>query len=361
MASWRGPCRSGCAVGGTRLVGPRKRLLVTGVTGVLGSAFPRLAERYPHYEFVFAQRDDLDLTEFPAVVDFLRHRHIDRVMHLAALSGGIEFTRKYPAQILRDNLLMTLNVLEAARFQKLDKVVLTLSSGMYPEDAPQPYREESIHAGAPHASNESYAFAKRLIEPAIKAYRVQYGLNAIGLVPSGIFGENDNYNVADGTWIAGLIRRFCEYQPGDGEVVVWGDGSPLRELTYSEDMAEAYMWCLESYDDAQILNVGSAQEYTIRDVALMIADIVGIDRGLIRFDTTKSRGMYRRVTDNSRFQALSGFKFSALRDCLRPTIDWYKTTLAADPGAIRTGPRVRAEAPEAAPKAMPTGKRDGVA
>jgi GDP-L-fucose synthase len=165
------------------LVATRKRLLVTGVTGVLGSAFPRLAERYPHYEFIFAQRDDLDLTEFPAVVDFLRRGRVDRIMHLAALSGGIEFTKKYPAQILRDNLLMTLNVLEAARFQKLDKVVLTLSSGMYPEDAPQPYREQSIHAGAPHGSNESYAFAKRLIEPAIKAYRVQYGLNAIGLVP----------------------------------------------------------------------------------------------------------------------------------------------------------------------------------
>jgi GDP-L-fucose synthase len=338
----------------------QKRLLVTGVTGVLGSAFLGLRDRYPQYEFVFARRDDLDLTEFPTVVEFLRARRIDRIVHLAALSGGIEFTLKYPAQILRDNLLMTLNVLEAARFAKLDKVVLTLSSGMYPEDAPQPYREESIHAGEPHGSNYAYAFAKRLIEPAIKSYRVQYGLNAIGLVPSGIFGENDNYNVADGTWIAGLIRRFCEYKVGDGAVVVWGDGSPLRELTYSADMAEAYMWCLQHYDEAQILNVGSTHEYTIKDVALMIADIVGIDHKLIRFDTTKSRGMYRRVTDNTRFVKLSGFTYSPLRSCLERTIRWYKATRDADPKAIRTGPRMRAEAPEAAPKAMPTGKRDGV-
>lgn len=338
----------------------RKRLLVTGVTGVLGSAFPGLAASYPAYEFVFAERRDLDLTEFPRVVDFLRRERIDRIVHLAALSGGIEFTLKYPAQILRDNILMTLNVLEAARFLKLDKVVLTLSSGMYPENAPQPYREESIHAGEPHGSNYAYAFAKRMIEPAIKAYRVQYGLNAIGLVPSGIFGENDNYNVADGTWIAGLIRRFCEYKPGDGNVVVWGDGSPLRELTYSVDMAKAYMWCLDNYEDAQVLNVGSTQEYTIKDVALTIADIVGVDRARVSFDTSKSRGMHRRVTDNSRFIKLSGFTFSPLRPCLERTIAWYCDKLASDRAAIRTGPRVRAEAPEATPKAMPSGKRDSI-
>ncbi|MBM3571538.1 MAG: NAD-dependent epimerase/dehydratase family protein [Alphaproteobacteria bacterium] len=334
----------------------RQRLLVTGVTGVLGSAFPALRGLYPHYEFVFAQRSDLDLTEFPQVVEFLRRHRIDKIMHLAALSGGIEFTRAYPAQILRDNLLMTLNVLEAARFLRLAKVVLTLSSGMYPEDALQPYREEAIHGGEPHASNYAYAFAKRMIEPALRAYRVQYGLSAIGVVPSGIFGENDNYNVADGTWIAGLIRRFCEYKTGHGEVVVWGDGSPLRELTYSGDMAKAYMWCLDHYDDAQILNVGSTQEYSIKDVAFMVADIVGVDRALIRFDETKSRGIHRRVTDNSRFTKASGFAYQPLRPCLERTIKWYKDMIVADPGAIRRGPRVRAEAPEAQPKAMPTGK-----
>ncbi|MBI3505849.1 MAG: NAD-dependent epimerase/dehydratase family protein [Proteobacteria bacterium] len=321
----------------------RARLLVTGSTGVLGSAFAELAPAFPEHEFVFVAREDLDLTDAPAVRAFVGRERIRRIVHLAAISGGIDLARRFPARILRDNVAMCFAVLDAAVAHRLDKVVLTLSSGMYPAEAPQPNTEDQIHRGLPHETAYSYAMAKRLMEPAIRAYRAEHALDVIGLVPSGIYGPNDNYNADDCTWIAGLVRRFCEWTPAAGDLSIWGDGSPLREITYAPDMARAYMWCLANHSSAELLNVGCGQGNTIKSVALMLAEICGVPVERIRFDPARARGIDKRVTDNTAFVSRSGFRYGDLRTGLEATVAWYRRMLAQNPGAIRRWPRIKAE------------------
>lgn len=311
-----------------------KKVLVTGATGLLGHAVMALAPEYPDSEFIGIGSKDCDLNRIDGTVDFVRRLAPDAIVHTAALAGGIQYSMQHPATLLRDNVLQNLAVLEAARLNGVKKTILTLSTGMYAADAPVPIKEEYIHDGPPHNSNYSYAFAKRLIEPSIRAYRTEYGLPVIGLVSNGIFGEFANYRPTEAVMVASLIRRFVEQREGREPIVIWGDGSPLREYTYGLDMARAFLWCLQHYDDAQILHVGSTEEHSVKDAAFMIADILGIDRARLHFDTSKPAGILRKGTDNSKFVNLSGFKYTPFRQGLERAIAWYLANKDV-PGRVR--------------------------
>lgn len=300
-----------------------KKILVTGATGLLGHAVMALAPEYPGTEFVGIGSKDCDLNKIDGTIEFVRKLQPDAIVHTAALAGGIQYSSRYPATMLRDNVLQNLSVLEAARLAGVKKTILTLSAGMYAADAPVPIKEEYIHDGAPHEANYSYAFAKRLIEPSIRAYRTEYGLSAIGLVSNGLFGDYANYRPAEAVMVASLIRRFVEHRDTTDRIEIWGDGSPLREYTFGPDMARAFMWCLEHYDAPQILHVGSIEEVAVKDTAFMIADILGIDRSRLFFDTSKPAGILRKGTDNSRFVKLSGFQYTPFREGLEHAIRWY--------------------------------------
>lgn len=299
------------------------KIWVTGGSGLVGAAFKSIKDDYPQREFIFTSSKDCDLTNLDNALKYVETHRPDAIVHLAAASGGIGLSTKYPGTLLRDNVLMNINVLEASRILGVKKTVMTLSTGMYPANVPNPILEEYIHDGYPHESNYSYAFAKRLVDPLIKAYRTEYGLNVIGLVPNGIIGEYMNYSYESSTVVAGLIRRFYENREGDSKIVVWGDGSPLREFTYAEDIARAYMWCLDNYNDAQILHIGTTEEHSIRDIAYMIADILGVDRSRIKFDTSKPSGQFRKSTDNSKFIRISEFEYTPFRVALENTIKWF--------------------------------------
>ncbi|MCM0019389.1 MAG: NAD-dependent epimerase/dehydratase family protein [Tagaea sp.] len=324
-------------------MGDLRRILVTGSTGVLGAAVKALAPSLPAREFRFVSRKDADLRDPAATLALVRDARPDAILHLAAISGGIELARRYPARILRDNVAMTFSVLDAAVSAKVPKTVMTLSSGMYPAAAPQPNAEAQIHDGRPHDSAYSYAMAKRLIEPAIRAYRQEHGIDAIGLVPSGIFGEDDNYNPDDCTWIAGLVRRFGEWVPASGDIAIWGDGAPVREITDARDMARAYLWALDAYSEAEPLNVGCGQGHTIREVAFLLAELAGVPAERVKFDPARARGIDRRVTDNSRLRALSGMEFTPLRASLARVLDWYRSARAQAPNSIRRNSRFAPE------------------
>ena len=300
-----------------------RKILVTGGTGLTGTALWSIADQYPDREFVFFGSKDCNLTNLEATVQFVERHAPDAIIHLAAVSGGIGLSMKYTATLLRDNVFMNMNILEAARIHKIKKTVMTLSVGMYPENAPIPLREEYIHDGYPHESNYSYAFAKRLVDPSIKAYRADFGMSIIGLIPNGIYGEHGNFSKEGAVMLAALIRRFYENKDSDSKIVVWGDGSPLREYTYARDLARAYMWCLDNYDDQQILNVGSTEEHAVKEIAYMIAEIMSVDKSRIEFDTSKPAGIYRRSTDNSKFVKLSGFQYTPFRTGLEHTIQWF--------------------------------------
>lgn len=299
-----------------------KRMLITGGRGVLGTGFEMVRAQHPETEFVLSSSKNCDLTDMSSVLRYVSEIKPDAILHLAALSGGIEYTSQYPATVLRGNVLMAFNILEAARQSNVKKTVMTLSTGMFPNKVSYPIKESYIHDGEPHPSNYSYSFAKRLIEPAIRSYRKEYGMNVIGLIPNGIFGENSNFNYESAIMVPALIRRFYENRKGNDKIVVWGDGSPLREYTYAKDLAEIYLWCLENYNDAQVLNVGSTEEVSVKDIAFMVADSLKIDRSRIEFDITKPAGQLRKPTDNSIFVGLSHFTYTPFREGLKKTIDW---------------------------------------
>lgn len=314
-----------------------KNILVTGGTAVAGSALKAIhKEEFPGREFTFIGSRDCNLLDRNETVAFVDRLKPDAIIHLAAISGGIGLSIKHPASMLRDNVLLNFNVLEAARICGVQKTVMTLTTGMYPPDAPLPLKEEYIHNGPPHSSNYGSSFAKRLVEPAIKGYREEYGMNVIGLVPNGIFGENDNFNENDAPMVPTLIRRFYENRNTDNPIELWGDGSPLREYTYAKDVARAFVWCLDNYDDAQLLHTGTTEELTVKDMALLIAEFTGVDSNRIVFDTSKPNGIYRKNSDNSRFVGLSHFRYTPFREGLQNTVRWFCDMKEKSPDVIRT-------------------------
>lgn len=312
-----------------------KRILVTGSSAVAGTAVKAVAGDYPGNDFVFLTSRDCDLTDAVDTLRMFEKVAPDAILHLAAVSGGIGLSMKHQASMLRDNLLMTFSVLEAARKLDVAKTLMTLTTGMYPTDAPLPLNEDNIHDGRPHGSNYGSSFAKRMIEPAVRAYREEYGLSVIGVIPNGIFGENDNFNYDDAPMLPALIRRFYENRYTDSPIIIWGDGTPLREYTYSRDVARAFLWCLQNYDDAQVLNTGTTEELSIRDIAYMIADIMKVDRARIVFDTSKPNGIFRKNCDNSRFIAASDFRYTPFRQGLENTCRWFAHMFETNPDQIR--------------------------
>jgi GDP-L-fucose synthase len=311
------------------------KILVTGSSAVLGEGFKNIAGKYPDKEFIFWSSNNCDLTDLQITNDSVKQVLPDVILHLAAISGGIGLSLKHQASMLRDINLMTFSILEAARINNVKKTIMTLTTGMYPPNAPLPLNENNIHNGFPHESNYGSSFAKRIVDPAIRAYREEYDLNVIGLIPSGIFGENDNFNYEDAPMLPALIRRFHENRDNGEEIVIWGDGTPLREYTYSQDLAEIFMWALDNYDDAQCLNIGTTEENAIKDIAYMIAEIMAVDKTRITFDTTKPKGIHRKNTDNSRFQKLSNYSYTSFRKALEKTIHWFSETMEKNPNEIR--------------------------
>ena len=311
------------------------KILVTGSSGVAGSGLRRIRGEYPQHRFIFTTSRDIDLLDWGQLAAFMERERPEGIMHLAAVSGGIGLSIKHPAGMLRDNVRMTFNVLEAARQYGVAKTVMTMTTGMYPVDAPLPLNEDSIHNGPPHWSNYGSSYAKRLIDPAVRAYREEYGLNVIGLIPNGIFGEDDNFNLEDAPMLPALIRRCWENRDTTAPIVVWGDGTPLREYTYSHDVARTFMWALANYNEGGPLNLGSSEELSIGDIAMMVLEIMGIDKGRLAFDTSKPNGIHRKGIDNSRFLALSGHRYTPFREGLERTIRWFCDTYQTNPGAIR--------------------------
>lgn len=314
-----------------------KTVLVTGGTGLTGRAMRVRARDRPE-RFVFWGSADCDLTDRGATLNTIQALAPDAIINLAAVSGGVGLSTRKPATLLRDNVMINLNVLDAAVATGCGKVVLSLSSGMYPPAAPMPHAEGHVHQGAAHGSNDAYAHAKRLIEPMIRAWRTEHGLPVVGLSPNGIIGEGDRFDDDESTMTAALIKRFFEHRNGHGDIVVWGDGAPLRELSWAEDIARDFLWALDHYDDAAFLNVGTNEEISVRDVAVTIAEVFGIDPARLVFDAAKPAGVPRKSTDCGRYRSLSGATYMPARRAVARTARWYAAARERN-APIRRGPR----------------------
>jgi GDP-L-fucose synthase len=299
-------------------------VLVTGGGGFLGS---HLVERLnaEGVEPVVARRRDYDLTSEADAERLFADTQPNLVFHLAAEVGGIGANRANPGRYWYSNLAMGTNVLEQCRALGVDKLVLLGTICSYPKFTPVPFKEDDLWIGYPEETNAPYGLAKKMMLVQAQAYREQYGLDSIYLMSTNLYGPRDNFDLETSHVIPALIRKMLEAnERGDGEIVLWGDGSPTRDSLYVEDCAEALWLASQRYDGAEPVNLGTGEEPSIRELAALIADLTGFE-GEIAWDTSMPNGQPRRSLDSSRARELFGWEArTPLREGLERTIAWYR-------------------------------------
>lgn len=296
------------------------RVLITGGTGMVGSAFNNLKTAH---ELIFVCSKDYDLTSIKDTKRMFQDNSPDTVIHLAAKVGGIKANSDYMSEFLHKNMLINLNVLNSARTYKINKVVSLLSTCVYPDNPNYPLTEDQIHNGEPHESNFGYAYAKRMLEVQSRAIRKQYGLKYITAIPNNIYGENDNFDLENGHVLPAIIRKVYEAKLTGSSPVFWGSGRPLREFTYSYDIATALINLAENYEDVSPVNIGKTGEISILSVVEKICNILEFE-GKVTWDIEKPEGQYRKPSDNNLFLNIyPNFKYTDIDEGLQKTCNWF--------------------------------------
>ncbi|HEY1368036.1 MAG TPA: GDP-L-fucose synthase [Gaiellaceae bacterium] len=305
------------------------RVLVTGGGGFVGSHVVERLQTDGVEPFV-ARRRDYDLTREADVARLFADAQPELVVHLAAVAGGIGANRAAPGRFWYANLLMGAHVIEHSRLAAVEKLVLLGTVCSYPKLTPVPFREDDLWQGYPEETNAPYGVAKKSQLVGAQAYRDEYGLTSIYLLPANMYGPRDHFHPTNAHVIPDLIRKMVDAQDGgEREIVLWGDGTPTREFLYVEDCAEAVWLAAQRYDGADPVNVGTGREITIRELAELVAELTGFD-GEIVWDTTKPNGQPRRSLDTTRAEQLFGFRArTPLRDGLERTIGWYRANVSA--------------------------------
>ena len=296
------------------------RALVTGGAGFLGSFLvERLREGGD--EVVVPRRAEYDLTQWDDARRLFDTARPEIVFHLAAEVGGIGANRANPGRYWFANLIMGAHVLELSRTHGVSKLLVAGTVCAYPKFTPTPFREDDLWNGYPEETNAPYGVAKKSVLVGGQAYREQYGLDTVYLLPANLYGPRDNFDLETSHVVPALIRKMLA---GDDRVVLWGDGSPTREFLYVEDAADAFVLAAERYSGAEPVNVGTGAEISIRELAETIAELTGFE-GEIVWDSAMPNGQPRRRLDTSRAAELLGFEAStSLHDGLVRTIDWYR-------------------------------------
>jgi GDP-L-fucose synthase len=304
------------------------RIVVTGGAGFLGS---RVVELLAHrgYQNVYVPRiEDFDFTAEANVQRLYREQRPDVILHLAAEVGGIGANRDNPGRFFFANLIMGLHLIEHARINRIKKFLQVGTICAYPKFTPVPFRESDLWNGYPEETNAPYGVAKKSLLVMCQAYRQQYGLNAIYLLPVNLYGPRDNFHPHSSHVIPALIRKCVEARlAGEKRITAWGTGSVSREFLYVEDCAEGLVLALEKYDSPEPMNLGSGREITIKDLTELVARLSRFD-GQIVWDPTKPDGQPRRCLDVSRARQAIGFSArTSLEDGLRNTIAWFESNL----------------------------------
>ncbi len=298
------------------------RILVTGGTGMVGQAISRIDS---NHEIILVGSADYDLKNSLDSTKMIIDAKPDAIVHLAARVGGIKGNTDYIADFFYDNILINTNVLESARMLGVQKLVSFLSTCVYPDSAAFPLTPDKIHLGPPHESNFGYAYAKRMLDVHSRALRKQYGLKYTSVIPNNLYGKNDNFDLENSHVIPAIIRKIWEAKQNNSKVVLWGDGSPLREFTLSDDIAKILIKILESDNDfVTPINIGSTGEYSIKQVAEMICDIIGYKFRNIEWDVTKPAGQYRKPSSNEEFVLkFPNFQYTDISKGLTETCKWF--------------------------------------
>src|SRR5258706_355319 len=300
------------------------RIFVAGHRGLAGSAICRRLSALGYANLILRTRVQLDLRDASAVRDFFARERPEYVFLAAAKVGGILANSERPAEFIHDNLAIQTNILGSAFRFNGAKLLFLGSSCIYPKLAPQPLKEEYLLSGPLEPTNEWYAVAKIAGIKMAQAYRKQYGFRAISLMPTNLYGPGDNFDLASSHVLPALMRKFHEAKSQNApEVVIWGTGSPRREFLHVDDLADAAVFLMLQYDQEEIVNVGTGEDLTIRELAETIAGVVGY-QGRLVFDPTKPNGTPRKLLDVSRLKALGWTPRIALRDGIAATYRWYQ-------------------------------------
>jgi GDP-L-fucose synthase len=302
-----------------------KRILLTGGSGFLGRHVEAALRAQGAREIIVPRKAQYDLTQEEAVARVYRDHHPEVVIHLAAIVGGIGANRENPGQFFYDNLMMGTQLLEYARRSGVAKFVGIGTICSYPKHTPVPFHEDDLWNGYPEETNAPYGLAKKMLLVQGQAYRAQYGFNAIHLLPVNLYGPGDNFDPSSSHVIPALMLK-CQQaiDSGASEIVCWGDGSPTREFLFVEDCAEAITAATRLYDGPEPVNVGAGFEISIKDLAELVAGMMGFE-GEIRWDVSKPNGQPRRCLDVSRAEKAFGFRARTdFHAGLDKTIRWFR-------------------------------------
>mmetsp|Transcript_10676 Transcript_10676/g.26143 ORF Transcript_10676/g.26143 Transcript_10676/m.26143 type:complete len:336 (+) Transcript_10676:423-1430(+) len=303
-------------------------VLVTGGTGLIGYALQRVVERdekLSAQKWVFLSSKDGNLVDRNACEAIFEKHQPTHCIHLAARVGGLFANMKYKVEFYRENVILNDNVMECCRLYKVKKLVSCLSTCIFPDKTTYPIDENMIHNGAPHTSNEGYAYAKRMIDVLNRCYNDEYDCNFTSIVPTNIYGPNDNYNLEDSHVIPGLMHK-CMIAKKEGKpFTIMGSGKPLRQFIYSEDLAELIIWTMLEYHSPEpiILSVDEQEEVSIGELARMVANAMEFT-GEIVFDTAKSDGQFKKTASNAKLRSFKpDYKFTPIEEGLQKAATWF--------------------------------------
>ena len=300
------------------------KIFVAGHKGLVGSAIVRNLKSKGFTNILTVDRQQLDLTRTLEVKMFFNMEEPDYVFLAAAKVGGIGANSNFPAEFIHDNLMIQTNIIDAAYRSGVTKLLFLGSSCIYPKFANQPITEDQLLTGSLEGSNDAYAIAKIAGIKMCQAYRKQYNFNAISLMPTNLYGINDNFDLQNSHVLPAMIRKFHKAALlRHGKVTLWGDGSPMREFLNVDDLAEACYVCMKEYEDEDHINIGTGEDVTIKELADIVAKVVDFRR-TIEWDSSKPNGTPRKVLNVDKIKSLGWEPKINLNDGIKSTYEWYK-------------------------------------
>jgi len=301
------------------------KVFVAGHKGLVGSAIVRNLEKKSYKDVYWVRKENCDLRDKLKVDAYFEQAKPEYVFLAAAKVGGIGANSKYPAEFIYDNLMIQSNIIDAAYRNGVKKLLFLGSSCIYPKFANQPITEDQLLTGSLEGSNDAYAIAKIAGIKMCQAYRKQYGFNAISVMPTNLYGINDNFDLENSHVLPAMIRKFYEAAMlRHGKVTLWGDGSAMREFLHVDDLVEALIICMDKYDSDDIINIGTGEDVTIKELAETVAKVIDFRR-TIEWDTSKPNGTPRKVLNVDKIKSLGWEPKISLKDGIKSTYDWYRT------------------------------------
>jgi GDP-L-fucose synthase len=294
----------------------KNKILITGGNGLVGSEFKG-------NQYFKPSSKEYDLTDRDQTYRLMLKK-FDGIIHCAAKVGGLGGNMNYKGEFFYNNIMMNTNVIEGARLSKVKNLVAFLSTCVFPGNVEYPLTEKKIHLGPPHFSNDAYAYAKRMADVQIRSYKEQYGLNYKTVIPSNIYGPNDNYDLVNGHVLPSLIHKCYLARENKTPFTIWGSGKPLREFIFSKDVAKLTEWVLHNYNENEPIILSTSEEVSINDVVGIIVELMNF-KGDVIFDSSKPDGQFRKPSDNSKIKNyLPEFEFTPLYTGLKETIEYFE-------------------------------------